>query len=472
MTADPYLAIDQGTHASRAIVFDGSGNIVSLAQREVALRRIKTGRVEQDPDQILASVRECLLSVLANGPDAGAAALATQRSSIVCWDRDTGKALSPVLSWQDTRAGAYLDKLQDKAEIIRDKTGLLLSPHYGASKLRWCLDHMPAVGAAARADRLCAGPLVSWLLFHLLDGQPFVCDPANAGRTLLLNRHTLDWDDELLRWFGLSRDTLPACTPTLTGYGTLAGTRIPLRIVTGDQPAALYACGEILPETAYINMGTGAFVQRALPDGVKAPAGLLESVVYHDERSTRRMMEATVNGAGAALSWHMKNTGLEGREKQLTAWLIDVSEPPLFLNGVGGLAAPYWQPDFPSEFVGGGNAVEQAAGVAESIVFLLAENLQRMRDAAAKEQQIVVSGGLAQADPLCQKLADLSGVAVSRYPEQEATAKGAAWLLTDRTRSWCEKPGRFEPEENLALKSRYDRWRGAMAQALEPYALE
>ena len=439
---------------------------MASAHRDVSLRRPRRGWVEQDADEILSSVSKCLLEPRLREIPVESAALATQRSSVVCWDRQTGEALMPVLSWQDTRARAYLESLQDRAAIVREKTGLLLSPHYGASKLRWCLEHVPQVESARRENRLCAGPLVSWLLFHLLDGQPFICDPANAGRTLLFNRQTLDWDDELLHWFGLSRDYLPTCTPTLNSFGNLAATRIPLRIATGDQPAALYACGGILPQTAYINIGTGAFVQRALTPGSTVPRGLLESVLYHDKKSTVRMMEATVNGAGAALSWHLKNTGLEGEGEKLSEWLIDVAEPPLFLNGVGGLAAPYWRPGFQSAFVGAGNATEQAVAVAESIIFLLIENLNRMRDAIGKEREIVVSGGLAQVDPLCRKLADLSGVAVLRYAEHEATAKGAAWLLTERRRSWCEKPRCFQPRENHALKDRFGRWREAMAQVL------
>ena len=467
-----YLAIDQGTHASRAIVFDERGVVAASAHRDVSLRRLQPGWVEQDPDEILTSISECLLSPGLSEISVDSAALATQRSSVVCWDRQTGKALTPVLGWQDTRAEGYLAFSDSRRRAIREKTGLPVSAHYGASKLRWCLDHLPEVETARRENRLCAGPLASWLVFHLARGRPFVCDPANAGRTLLFNRHTLDWDDELIGWFGLDRRFLPRCTPTRFDYGqlTVGASRPPLRIITGDQPAALFACGNIHAATAYINLGTGAFVQRQLPASAQAPEGLLESVVYHDQSKTLRMLEATVNGAGAALSWLLDKSRHQGEEKNLAQWMNNCAEPPLFLNGVGGLAAPYWRPDFESRFIGAGDYRQQAVAVAESILFLLMENMKHMADAAGDANAIVISGGLARVDPLCQKLANLSGASVLRYREHEATAKGAAWLLAERGRGqpvdWCARPRQFEPRVDEPLARRYSRWRKAMTRAL------
>lgn len=468
MSAFYYLAIDQGTHASRAVLFDDSGSVIHAAYSDVTLSRVKPGWVEQDPDEILHSVQEVLNGCSDSGFPVHSAALATQRSSVVCWDSQTGKALSPVLSWQDTRAEEYLDALHGRLDLIRQKTGLPLSPHYGASKLRWCIDRLPAVQRALKQNRLCAGPLASWLIFNMVDEHPFVCDPANASRTLLFNKQTLDWDDELIEWFGLDRHFLPRCVLTLDKFGNLLAFKepVPLRIVTGDQPAALFAYGEIQSDTAYINAGTGAFVQRQLPEGAAASAGLLDSVVYHDKLVTLRMMEATVNGAGAALSWHLEKNQRGGEEKNLTNWMNKVVDTPLFLNGVGGLAAPYWRPDFPSRFIGDGGFEEKTVAIAESIVFLINVNLERMADTVGSAGMIIISGGLAQVGPLCQQLADLSGVTVRRYPDIEATAQGVAWLLTDHSRSWCDEWVEFPPKSNPQLQKRFADWQTAMQNAL------
>ena len=167
------------------------------------------------------------------------AGLATQRSSIVCWDRVSGQALSPVISWQDRRAHEWLTRFALHAEEIHATTGLMLSAHYGASKLRWCLDHLPAVAQAQSEGRLAFGPLASYLVFRLTEERTLAVDPANAARTLLWNIKTLNWDEGLLHLFSIPASALPPCVPTRHHFGHLvaAGQRIPLALVSGDQSA-------------------------------------------------------------------------------------------------------------------------------------------------------------------------------------------------------------------------------------------
>ena len=468
-----YLALDQGGHASRALVFDHRGNLVAKSLKEVRVHHPAPDRVEQNPDELVASLQtaagEAMQTLGARASHVVSAGLATQRSSIVCWDNLTGAALSPVISWQDRRAHAWLSQFTSHAEAIRRTTGLRLSPHYGVSKLRWCLDNLDAVKTAQREERLAFGPLASFLLFRLLKEHPLLADPANATRTLLCNLETLDWDSTLLSLFGIPPTALPRCVATQYPFGALcvAGHEIPLTIVTGDQSAALFAFGAAAPHTAYLNLGTGAFVQRTLaqPQDV---SGLLTGVVYRDTTHTVYVLEGTVNGAGAALQWAQEKLGLEDIERQLPAWLARPEAPPLFLNGVSGLGAPYWVSDYSSRFIGEAEPWRQAVAVGESIIFLLQANIAAMEKVSPPLEQLIITGGLARLDALCQRLADLSGLPVQRPAEHEATARGTAYLLAGFSAVWpaAQASARFTPALNQGLQERYERWRVAMQQAV------
>lgn len=468
-----YLCIDQGGHASRALVLDRTGAVITRAQRVVATQHPHPDWVEHDPEELLASLRDALGEVAAaldeRARDLAAAGLATQRSSVVCWDRETGAALSPVLSWQDRRAHAWLGQLADKQAEVHARTGLMLSAHYGASKLRWCLDHLPAVRQAARQGRLACGPLASFLLFRLLAERPLLVDPSNAGRTLLWNLASRDWDPQLLELFGIARDWLPACAPTRYHFGTLrVGDRpVPLSVLNGDQSAALFAFGQPDPHTAYVNLGTGAFVLHASAQRLDAPR-LLASIAYAGDGSARYVLEGTVNGAGAALAWAGEALGMADIESSLEEWLLRAGDPPLFLNGISGLGAPFWVADFPSRFSAAAQPWQKVVAVAESIVFLLQANLDEFARTGVVFRRIVASGGLAQSAALCQRLADLSALPVHRPEEHEATARGLAFLLAGQPSGWSALSGdSFTPRPNVPLRDRYARWRTALDDAIE-----
>jgi glycerol kinase len=462
-----YLAIDQGGHASRALLYEADGRLVTAAERPIALRRPAPEHAEHDPDEVVASIRAAVAAVLreAGDPEVTAAGLAVQRSSVVCWDRRDGRALSPVLSWQDRRNAGWLAGLQAEAAQIKHRTGLPLSPHYGAGKLRWCRDHLDTVRAAAEAGRLAWGPLASFLVFRLTAERRLCSDPANASRTLLYNLDSGDWDPLLAQRFGLDVDALPACVPTRHAFGELEidGRRIPLTLVTGDQSAALFAFdGD--PAQVVINLGTGAFLQQAMPQ--RPPdTPLLTSLAYRDHRTRLYAVEGTINGAGSALEWVAQRLGLAPAAviDQLPAWLAQNTRPSLFLNGVSGLGTPYLAPLFAPRFVGEGSAAEQCVAVIESIVFLLQVNLEELARLGAVGA-ITLTGGLSRLDGLCQRLADLSGLTVSRPGDHEATARGLLYLLSG-TRPPTAETG-FTPQPNPALDARYRDWRRALEAAL------
>ena len=474
-----YLAIDQGGHASRALVFDAHGALLAKGLCEVQVHHPQPDWVEQDPEEIVDSINDAIHIALQNlGASAVnlvAAGLATQRSSIVCWDRLTGEALSPVISWQDRRAHEWLAHFSPHAEAIHTTTGLMLSAHYGASKLRWCLDHLPAVAQAETGGRLAFGPLASFLIFRLTAEHTLAADPANAARTLLWNIKSLDWDEGLLHLFSIPVAALPPCVPTRHRFGHLDvdGQRIPLTIVNGDQSAALFAYGAPHANSAYINMGTGAFVQRPSGDYPGHQPRLLTGIVLRDGDESTYVLEATVNGAGAALQWIEEDLGLEDLEQQLPAWLAQNSvEPPLFLNGISGLGAPYWVADFESRFSAEAEPWKMVVAVAESIVFLLQTNLDLFQKLASPLEQIIASGGLTWYEGLCQRISDLSGLPLYRPAEYEATARGTAWLLAGKPQDWPEPEFGvwFKPHTNPALRARYERWRTAMDTALLDHA--
>jgi len=471
---DPlYLAIDQGTHASRALVFDRRGQALSSSTVAVSLSRPQADWAEQNGNELVASVqtaaRQALLALGERAQDVVAAGLASQRASAICWDRLSGQPLSPVFSWQDRRAHAWIDQLQAHGEAVHRKTGLFLSPHYGASKLRWALDHLPAVHQALAAKTLCWGPLASFLVFRLCRERPLLADPQCAARTQLWNLQTHDWDPELLALFGLPAGFLPRSVPTCHAWGTLeaVGADIALTAVNGDQSAAVFAFGWPEADSAYINIGSSAFVQRALLAFPGHVPRQLTGIILDDGATRVYMVEGNVNGAGTALAWISGELGIDHLTQKLPQWFERPEEPPLFLNGIAGLGGPFWQAEFPSRFVGEGEPWQKAVAVVESIVFLLQANIEHMARYVAPARRIRVSGGVSQLDGLCRRLASVSGLPVHRRDDPEASARGIAYLAARRPAEWNNVAHEevFPVTGNPPLSDRYRRWRSLMAQA-------
>lgn len=475
MTDPLILAIDQGTHASRALVFDARGQIVAHGDREVALARPQTDWAEQDGEEIVASVHEAVAQAVAElgarARELAVAGLASQRASAVCWDRMTGRPLSPVFSWQDRRMHAWIDRLQAHGDDVHRRSGLYLSPHYGASKLRWALDHLPQVGEALAAGRLAWGPMASFLAFRLLRERPLLADPQCAARTQLWNLHTRDWDPVLLRLFGLPEGCLPSTALTCERWGTLdsAGLAVPLMAVNGDQSAAVFAFGWPEVDSAYVNIGTSAFVQRALAQSPGHVPRQLTGIILADATATVYMVEGNVNGAGAGLEWLAAELGVDDLTARLPAWLDRPPPSLLFLNGVAGLGGPFWQALFESRFVGDGKAEpwQKAVALVESIVFLLQANIDHMARYVPPLARIRVSGGVSRLDGLCRRLASLNGVPVHRRDDPEASARGIAYLAAGRPAHWNRDAGEdlFEPCVDPGLRERYRRWRAMMSEA-------
>jgi glycerol kinase len=453
---DCILAIDQGSHASRALLFDADGGVIARHEAVVDQFEPHPGWVELAPEQVLETVRTVIGEVLpkASGP-VRCAGLAVQRSTLVAWDRDSGRALAPALSWQDTRCRDLLRAFAPHERRIHGVTGLPVSPHYLAGKMRWLLDHHEAVARAHAKGALVMGPLASYLAWHLLEGHPLIADHSNAARSLLFDLGRLQWSPDLAALFRIDPDLLPACVPTLADHGVLAGTAIPLTCLCGDQNAAIHAGGEPPEDQALLNLGTGAFLLRDAGERPPAPDHLIGGIAWSTAGARRYLLEGTVNGVGSAIRWLQQQTDTDILGG-LPGWLREIRDAPLFVNSIGGLGSPYWRQDVEARFIPATqSAARRAVAVIDSIAFLVRRNLEEMHPDSLRAIQ--VSGGLSRLDGLCQRISDLAGLPVRRHEDPEATARGVAWLAANRPAHWRRSsPGStFCPVNNVRLKQRY-----------------
>ncbi len=458
----PYvLVIDQGGHSTRALVFDSVLTLVAQSQVSIQTFHPQARFVEHDASELVQSlitvlddIRRQLKNDVFNIQSAG---LACQRSSIVCWDRQSGEALTPVISWQDTRGHRYLEKLRLEQASIQQKTGLRLSPHYGASKMHWCLEHMPEVKTGLQNDNLRIGPLATWLAALLTNNPQVKADVVNAARTSLMCLTERRWDETLCDCFSVPSRVLPELADNDICFGEidLGGHSVPLRYVTGDQPAALFALGVPDPSALYLNIGSGAFMQRVTGSEVKPVTGLINSLVESAHGCQLYSLEATINGAANALDWLSAREGVDVMP-QLDEWL-DGETDALCINAVGGLAAPWWRDDIESCFIGDTDIQSRAIAIIESILFLVRVNMDRMAEALDPPGRITVSGGLSRLDGLCSRLAAVTGIPVFRLQEAEATALGLARRLLPDV-GYMPGFDVFAPVEDVGLSERYRLW--------------
>ena len=465
------LVIDQGSHASRLAIFDATGQLIQLNSCPLNTQ-INGQHIEQDPVKILHSIRKLLNGVSADHrQQLQSAGLCTQRSTIVAWNTLTGEALSPAISWRDLRAQSSVEKLRPQQQRIRQLSGLPLSGHYSASKMRWLVEHNIEVARALKQGHLCIAPLASYLLFHLLREQPVKIDHSNAQRSQLLDVNSLNWSAELLESFHIDEQLLPELCPVQHLYGHLKIINTPLNTVCGDQNAAVYAYPGLTNTDCLINMGTGAFLLTPCAEASTHPR-LLRTIASSHQATAEYLTEGTVNGAGAAISWMLENDKASqaltetALFEKLPGWLEETTHPPLFINTVAGLGSPCWCTRITPGFITPGehSLKEKYTAVIESIVFLLFYNLQQLQSLPEK---IYMGGGLSQLDGLCQKLATLSQARVIRSQITEMTARGCACLSQrEATQHAHSLPipvsDTFKPQQDSPFIKRYQHFVGEL----------
>ena len=451
------LALDQGTSSSRSIVFDAQGRIKAMAQREFRQIFPQPGWVEHDPKEIwatqLATAREALAKAGIAAGEVASIGITNQRETTVVWNRATGEPVCNAIVWQDRRAEPTCAALRERGleATFRAKTGLIVDAYFSGTKLKWILDHVPGARTAAQRGELAFGTVDSWLMWQLTGGTDdsarqhavHATDVSNASRTLLLNVHTNQWDDELLGLLDIPRELLPSVHPSSFDYGhtrtDLLGASVPIGGVAGDQQSALFGQACFKAGLAKNTYGTGCFMLMHTGERFQTSTnGLITTAAAQPSATPEYALEGSVFIGGAVVQW--LRDGLRAipasGEVQGLAESVPDSGGVMFVPAFTGLGAPYWNAQARGAIVGltrGSTVAHIARAALESIAFQSAALLAAMsRDAVAAGgapvAELRVDGGACVNDLLMQFQADLLGIPVVRPQVIETTALGAAYL--------------------------------------------
>src|SRR5580658_3959319 len=485
------LALDQGTTSSRAILFDESGAIRAVAQKEFQQFYPQAGWVEHDPNEILASQFSCAAEALAKAGaaarDVAAIGITNQRETVIVWERSTGKPIHPAIVWQDRRTANLCQELEASGagESVAAKTGLVLDPYFSATKLKWVLDNVS--GARARAERgeLAFGTVDSWLIWHLTGGQKHVTDVTNASRTLLFNIVKGEWDADLLKLFGVPAAVLPevAWSSERVGDATAQGLGgIPIAGIAGDQQAALFGQLCWSAGQAKNTYGTGCFLLENIgTEFVRSKHKLITTVAASAQRRLEYAFEGSIFIGGAVVQWLRDNLKIIHTSSDVEALAATVKDTGgvVFVPAFVGLGAPHWDAHAAGMLIGlrrETNPGHIARAALEAIAFQVADVLEAVNsEMGAPLTALRVDGGAAVNDLLMQFQADILGVPVVRPRVTETTALGAAYLAGLATSIWAgpddlrarlEGDTRFEPRMSAADRSaRRAQWQRAVERA-------
>ncbi len=439
-------AIDQGTTSTRFMVFDSSGEVVALEQKEHRQIFPQPGWVEHDPLEILQRTKEVLQGAMdkfrINPFDIAAIGITNQRETTLVWDRTTGMPFYNAIVWQDTRTAGICEELAQEGgqDRFKTKTGLLLSTYFSAPKLRWLLQNVSGVREAAQRGDALFGTIDTWLLWNLTGGPSggiHVTDVTNASRTLLMDLNTLDWDPEILSIMGIPANMLPKIKPSsqLFGYTTIGQAKIPLAGDLGDQQAALFGQTCFSAGEAKNTYGTGCFM--LMNTGEKptfSQSGLLTTLGYKiGSAPAVYCLEGSIAIAGALVQWLRDNLGIIEKSSDIEplARTVDDNGGIYFVPAFSGLFAPYWRSDARGAIVGMTRFINRghiARAVLEATAYQVREVLEAMeKDSGVALSQLKVDGGMVNNEMLMQFQADMLNVKVVRPKVAETTSLGAAY---------------------------------------------
>lgn len=420
------LAIDQGTTSTRAILVDETG---TTALHAVEHRQIypAPGHVEHDPEELIANLTSCL----AAAPDVDCVGLANQGESCLAWDGATGRAITPVIVWQDARTATICERLKSEGgeALTLSRAGLPLDPYFSASKLGWIMSNVPGAHALLSAGRLRLGTTDAFFRDRLTG--IFATDPSTASRTSLLNIETMAWGPDLCALFGVPIEALPAIVPTTGSLGTLpGGHKLTASIV--DQQAALYGHGARRAGDTKITFGTGAFAL-ALANSPTAPPGVLPTIAWvEDGKPPVYALDGGVYAASSAVNF--------ARQLGLFSTFDDISrfdaEPAIargiaFVPALAGLACPHWDRKARGAWMGlslDTTPIDMSQAVLEGVAFRMAEVIEAMALNNPSMPPVSIDGGMSRNPWFCQFLADVLARPVCISDEPELTALGCAQL--------------------------------------------
>src|SRR5438309_10165528 len=427
------------------MVFDHSGSVVALAQKEFRQIFPTPGWVEHDATEIWATqlytATEALGTAGLTAADIAGIGITNQRETTVVWERDTGEPVHHAIVWQDRRTAARCDQLKARglAPLIKRKTGLVVDAYFSGTKLEWLLRNVPGARAKAKAGKLAFGTVDSWLVWNLTGRRVHVTDPSNASRTMLFNVRTGDWDDELLKLFGVPRSVLPTVGSSSEVYGETTlfagGRAVPIAGIAGDQQAALFGQACTQPGMVKNTYGTGCFM--LMNTGTKPIASknnLLTTVAWRIGNRAEFALEGSIFIAGAVVQWLRDGLGIIKSSAEIEALAEEAPDTGgvYLVPAFAGLGAPHWDPYARGVIAGitrGTKAAHIARAALEGIAYQVMDVLKAMEaDAGLRLKELRVDGGACADNLLMQFQSDLLTVPVVRPKISETTALGAAYL--------------------------------------------
>jgi len=445
MTDSKYiLSLDLGTTGNRAILFNQQGNVVGQAYKELTQHYPQPGWLEHDALEIWQDVSGCIEQVIqdnqVNSQEIAAIGLTVQRETCLLWDKTTGKPLHKAIVWQDRRTADMCDRLKasGQAEIIEQKTGLVLDAYFSATKLAWLIEWVQQNLPDTNWDNVMAGTIDTWALWNLTGRQVHATDVSNASRTMLMNLDTGAWDQSLLELFKIPRQIMPEIKPSMGIFGksdrALLDAEIPITAVFGDQQAALFAHGCDQPGLLKCTYGTGCFL--VAQTGTKVTRSnnkLLSTVAWSTDQQTNYALEGAIFTTGASIQWLRDGLKLikDAASTESLCNQVDSTNGVYFVPALSGLGAPHWDMKARGAFLGitGGVLREHMVrSVLEAIAYQVKEVVNAVnKDSISPVSLLKIDGGAAQNNFLMQFQADALGVPLERPKVLDATAQGAAF---------------------------------------------
>lgn len=492
--SDKYiLALDQGTSSSRAIVFDREGNILSVSQKEFTQHFPKPGWVEHNPLEIWSSqasvIAEAITGIGINGKNIAGIGITNQRETTIVWDAETGEPVYNAIVWQDRRTSEYCDSLKKDGltDYIRQKTGLIIDAYFSATKIRWILENVDGARAKAEAGKLRFGTVDSWLVWMLTRGEKHVTDVSNASRTMLFNIHTLQWDSDLLKLFGIPESMMPQVCSSSEVYGytktTIFAHEVPIAGIAGDQQAALFGqmCTE--PGSVKNTYGTGCFLlMNSGERPILSANDLLTTVAWKIGDKVNYALEGSIFVGGSVVQWLRDGLGIIRSSSEVEALAASVPDNGgvYFVPALTGLGAPYWDQYAKGCIYGitrGTTAAHIVRAALEGIAFQTMDIVNAMqKDSGVRLKELKVDGGASRNDLLMQFQSDILGVQVIRPSVTETTALGAAYLaglavgywenIDSIKTQWSAEKSFIPSASDDFVRAEKDGWADAVARTL------
>ncbi|KTR94793.1 glycerol kinase [Microbacterium testaceum] len=495
--ADYVLAIDQGTTSTRAMIFDKSGGVVAVGQKEHEQIFPRAGWVEHDPLEIWRNTQEVIGLALSRADitrhDIAAVGITNQRETAVVWDKNTGKPVYNAIVWQDTRTQSIVDRLADgDTERYKSIVGLPLATYFSGTKIVWILENVDGAREKAEAGDLIFGTTDTWVLWNLtggIDGGVHATDVTNASRTLFMDLETLEWRDDILADFGVPRSMMPEIRSSSEVYGTVESSSLlretPVAGILGDQQAATFGQAAFDPGESKNTYGTGNFlIFQTGEEIVHSKNGLLTTLGYKlGDQPARYALEGSIAVTGSLIQWLRDQLGIisSAPEVEALASSVDDNGGVYFVPAFSGLFAPYWRPDARGAIVGMTRYVNKghiARAALEATAFQTREVLDAVNaDSGVDLTELKVDGGMTANDALMQFQADILGVPVVRPVVAETTALGAAyaaglavgfWDNLDDLRANWQEDKRWEPDMDSDERDRELRlWKKAVTKSMD-----